>query len=139
MSLTQDIKDYALDIGFSKVGITHADGFPEYAEVLKERYDSYVWYIESPRQPMVGAVPRNIMPSAKSVVSVAYDYSKESFPEKLVGKIGRIYQGRCYNAPEHRINGARFRLMQDFLAKNGCELGQGVVLPERLTADWRGG
>jgi epoxyqueuosine reductase len=134
MSLTQDIKDYGLDIGYSKVGITHADGFPHYAEELKSRYDSYVWYIESPRRPLVGAVPRNIMPSAKSVVSVAYDYSKESFPEKLVGKIGRIYQGRCYNAPEHRINGARFRLMQDFLAKNGCELGQGVVLPERLTA-----
>ena len=134
MSLTEDIKDYALDIGYSKVGITTAEGFPDYVEEVKSRYDSYVWYIESPRKPLVGAEPRNIMPSAKSVVSVAYDYSKESFPETLVGKIGRIYLGRCYNAPEHRINGARFRLMQDFLTKNGCEVGQGIFLPERLTA-----
>ena len=37
MSLTQDIKEYALDLGCSRVGITTADGFPEYIEDLQSR------------------------------------------------------------------------------------------------------
>jgi epoxyqueuosine reductase len=74
------------------------------------------------------------MPSAKSIITVVYDYSKESFPESLVGKIGRLYLSRSYNAPEHRINGARHRLMREFLERNGCQVGQGICVPERLTA-----
>ena len=58
MSLTDDIKDYALDLGYAKVGITGADGFPDYAAELKSRYDMYSWYIDSPRQPILGAMPK---------------------------------------------------------------------------------
>lgn len=134
MSLTQDIRDFALDLGYSGVGITPADGFPKYIEDLKSRYDMYVWYIEGPRQPIVGATPRNIMPSAKSIVSLVYDYSNKSFPENLLGKIGRLYLARCYNAPEYRINGIRPQLMREFLKRNGCQIGQSIVIPERLTA-----
>ncbi|HUL36116.1 MAG TPA: 4Fe-4S double cluster binding domain-containing protein, partial [Thermodesulfobacteriota bacterium] len=134
MSLTQDIRDFALDLGYSGVGITPADGFPTYIEDLKSRYDMYVWYIEGPRQPILGANPRNIMPSAKSIVSLVYDYSKKSFPQNLLGKIGRLYLARCYNAPEYRINGARPQLMREFLKKNGCQIGQNIFVPERLTA-----
>jgi epoxyqueuosine reductase len=134
MSLTQDIKDFALDLGYSRVGITPADGFPNYIEELKSRYDMYVWYIEGPRQPILGASPRNIMPQAKSIVSLVYDYSNKSFPENLLGKIGRLYLARCYNAPEYRINGVRAQLMREFLKKNGCQIGQNIFGPERLTA-----
>ena len=35
MSLTNDIKDYALDLGYSRAGITSAAGFPDYAEELQ--------------------------------------------------------------------------------------------------------
>ena len=134
MSLTEDIKDYALDLGYSKAGITSADGFPDYAAELQSKYDMYSWYIDSSRQPVLGAIPRNIMPSAKSIVSLIYDYAGRSFPENLTGKIGRLYQARCYNAPEQRINGARFRLMREFLEKAGCHVGKGIFIPERLTA-----
>jgi epoxyqueuosine reductase len=134
MSLTQDIKDYALDIGYSKAGITGAEGFPEYAAEIQARYAMYSWYIDSSRRPVVGAIPPKIMPSAKSIVSLVYDYAGRSFPEQLTGKIGRLYQARCYNAPEERINGARFRLMREFLEKAGCHVGRGIVIPERLTA-----
>ena len=34
MSLTDDIKDYALDLGYSRAGITGAAGFPDYAAEL---------------------------------------------------------------------------------------------------------
>jgi epoxyqueuosine reductase len=74
------------------------------------------------------------MPSARSIISMAWDYSQKAFPESLLGKIGRIYQARCYNAPPHRINGARFQLMLDFLGKMGCEIGKGILVPERRAA-----
>ena len=134
MSLSEDIKDFGLDLGYSKVGITTADSFPSYIAELKARSEMYAWYIEGSFQPIKGADPKSIMPSAKSIVAVVYDGSKESFPEKLVGKIGRLYQARCYLTPRHRINGARRQLMREFLEKNGCEVAQRLVLPERLAA-----
>ena len=134
MSLSEDIKDFGLDLGYSKVGITNADSFPSYIAELKARSEMYAWYIEGSFQPIKGADPKSIMPSAKSIVAVVYDGSKESFPEKLVGKIGRLYQARCYLTPRHRINGARRQLMREFLEKNGCEVAQRLVLPERLAA-----
>ncbi len=76
------------------------------------------------------------MPSAKSIISIVYDYHKEAFPGNLIGKIGRLYQARCYLSPEHRINGARRNLMKQFLEKYGCELitAPQIQIPERLAA-----
>jgi epoxyqueuosine reductase len=133
VSLTQDIKEYALDLGYSEVGITTAEGFPGYIEDLKFRHQMYTWYLEGPRQPLKGAQPKEAMPSAKSIISLVYDYHKESFPVSLLGKIARLYQARCYAAPEHRIHGARRKLMLDFLKKNGLEVAP-ITVPERLTA-----
>lgn len=134
MSLTQDIKDFGLDLGYSGVGITNADGFPDYIRDLKSRYEMYGFYIEGPRKPFEAAYPKSFMPSAKSIIALVYDFSKKSFPEKLVGKIGRLYQSRCSNAPEHRIHGARYRLMREFLKRNGCQVADRIFIPERLTA-----
>jgi epoxyqueuosine reductase len=134
MSLSEDIKDFGLDLGYSKVGITTADGFPDYIAELNSRRDMYAWYIEGAFQPLTGADPKSVMPSAKSIIVVAYDAFKESFPEKLVGKIGRFYQSRCYLTPRHRINGARRHLMREFLEKSGCQVAQRLVVPERLSA-----
>lgn len=106
MSLSEDIKDFALDLGYSKVGITTADGFPDYIAELNSRRDMYQWYVESTFQPVAGANPTKVMPSAKSIIAVIYNVSRESFPGKLVGKIGRHYQARCYLTPRHRIHRA---------------------------------
>ncbi len=54
--------------------------------------------------------------------------------KKFAGKIGRLYQSRCYLAPRYRINGARRQLMHEVLEKNGCEVAQRLVVPERLAA-----
>ena len=104
MSLSEDIKDFALDLGYSRVGVTTAEPFPGYIAELRARQDMYAFYVNRPTQPLKGAEPKSVMPSAKSIVMVVFDAFKESFPEKLVGKIGRIYQARCYLAPSHRIN-----------------------------------
>lgn len=134
MSLTEDIKDFALDLGYSRVGITTAEAFPQYVAELQSRHQMYDWFIEGPLQPLRGADPKSVMPSAKSIIVVVLDASKEAYPEKLVGKIGRLYQARCYLAPRHRLNGARRQLLREFLEKNGCQVASQLTVPERLSA-----
>ena len=134
MSLTQDIKDFALDLGYSRVGITSAAPFPGYIAELEAREEMYDFYVNTPNQPLKGAEPESVMPTAKSIIMVVFDAFKESFPEKLVGRVGRIYQARCYIPPSHRINGARNRLMRDFLENNGCRVDYDIRVPERLAA-----
>lgn len=134
MSFTEMIKEAGLDLGFSKVGITSADDFPEYIDNLNSRSEMYAFYMEDPRKPLIGARPRSLMPSARSIISLAYDFSYIAYPEKLVGKIGRIYQARCYNPPADRLNGARIRLFKEFLRRQGCEVGEGIIVPDRLAA-----
>jgi epoxyqueuosine reductase len=134
MSLSDDMKNFALDLGYSKAGITSADPFPEYTAALKSRHQMYSWFIDGPRQLMKGAEPGAIMPEAKSIVVAVHDYFKTSFPEELVGRIGRLYQARAYGAPIHRLNGARRQLMKEFLEKNGCKVLADPIIPARLSA-----
>ena len=134
MSLSQDIKEFALDIGYSRVGITTAESFKDHIAEVGSRGARYDFYSADPRNFLAGAEPQKIMPTAKSIICVAWDYAQKAFPPSLLGIVGRIYQARCYNAPPHRINGARMRLMADFLEKAGCRLGQGFFVPERRAA-----
>ncbi len=134
MSVTSDIKDFALDLGYAKVGITSADDFSDHVDEVGSRGEVYDFFLADPRQLLKGARPKEIMPSAGSIISLAWDYAEKAFPESLVGKVGRIYQARCYSAPPHRINGARYQLMLDFLTKTGCEIGRGILIPERRAA-----
>jgi len=134
MSLSEDIKDFALDLGYSRVGITTADAFPDYIVELESRRDMYSFFIEGDLEPIKGADPRSVMPSAKSIVVAVYDAFKESFPEKLVGKIGRIYLARCYLTPHNRINGARRQLMREFLEKSVGQVAHQLNVPDRLSA-----
>ena len=91
MSLTTQIKEFAFDLGYSKVGIIPADSFPEYIADLTKRHEMYSFYIKSPSRPLVGADPRSVMPSAKSIITTVYDYSQKNFPKELTDKIGRVY------------------------------------------------
>jgi epoxyqueuosine reductase len=135
MSITQDIKEFALDLGFSRVGITTAEPFEPYAKAMAERSDMYAFYIGSPRQPLLNADPGKAFPAARSIISVAYDYTREAFPKSLLAMVARIYLARCYFTPEHRINGARHELMNAFLERQGCTVSRGVSwLPERSAA-----
>jgi len=66
MSLTEDIEDFALDLGYSRLGITTADSFPTYIAELESRRHMYDWYITGGYQPISATDPGSIMPSAKS-------------------------------------------------------------------------
>ena len=134
MSISNEIKNFALDIGYSRVGITTADDFSDHIEEVHSRGKIYDFYVEDTRNFLHGAQPMKSMPEAKSIISMVWDYSQKAFPKSLLGKIGRIYQARCYNAPYNRINGARYKLMLDFLEKMGCQIGRGIFIPERRAA-----
>ncbi len=134
MSLAEDIKAYALDIGYTHVGIAPADDFSGHATEIASRGDLYDFYIQDPRQFMEGALPQRKVPWAKSIICLVWDYAQKAFPERLLGKIGRIYQARCYGPPPQRINGARYQLMLQFVEKLGCRIAHNVILPERRAA-----
>ncbi|MDR3599682.1 MAG: 4Fe-4S double cluster binding domain-containing protein [Desulfosporosinus sp.] len=134
MSLTAQIKEYALNIGYSKIGIIPAEDFPEYVDDLTKRNDMYGFYVNSPSRPLAVADLKSLMPTAKSIITTVYDYAQKNFPKELTNKIGKVYQARSYDPPPEYINGARSELMRAFLRKVGCEVGEKIVLPERLVA-----
>ncbi|MDO8671732.1 MAG: HEAT repeat domain-containing protein [Dehalococcoidia bacterium] len=138
MSLTDDIKDYALDLGYFAVGVTTADPFPEYAKELETRYEMYRWAIDTGYRIGRCVDPKNFLPNAKSIVVTVYDYAQQGFPPELVGKIGRMYLSRSFLPPSGHIGRVRVQLMHEFLEKNGCSVGprRGVIsgVPERAAA-----
>jgi len=136
MALTRDIKDFALDLGYHEVGVTTAAPFPLVAEALESRRDAYRPFVDGVLHMLDGATPSGVMPTARSIISVAYDYAREGFPEALIGKVGRAYQSRSYVAPRHRIHGARKHLLREFLESRGMEvmLAPKLNVAERMAA-----
>lgn len=134
MTLTERIKEYALDLGYAKVGVTTADPFEEYLAIMEKRKDDYDFFVHDPRNPLRSARPREAWPEAKSIIALVWDYSRTDFPEALLGRVGRVYQARCYRPPADRINGARFDLFTKFLEDNGCQVRTDILLPERWAA-----
>jgi len=138
MSLTEDIKSYALDLGYSHVGITTAEPFPMYAQALEERSQDYDWAIGSGLRLERTVNPQERLPDARSIIVAVYDYFREHFPENLVGKVGRLYQSRSYIEPPTRLGGARVQMMRHFLESRGMQVGRWFMIssgvPDRLAA-----
>lgn len=133
MSLSDNIRDYALSAGYDRVGFTTADSFPLYEQVLNERQTMYDWAIEGSLQIRKSVNPKNILPEARSIVVAVYDFLKHSYPGELVNKVGRIYQSTG-SIPPMAIQRARYRLVRDYLEKNGCMVGRSKIdVPARLT------
>ena len=134
MTLTEKIKLKAMELGFADIGICPADEFTDYINVLKERSDYYDFYISRPMDPLKGASPRSVDPSARSVISLAWDFSNISFPENLTRIMGRAYMARCYAPPKDSVNGAMLHLFKKFLQENGCNVLKGIWIPDRAAA-----
>jgi len=132
VSLSSDLKEYALGLGYDRVGFTTADKFALYEEELLKREDMYSWATGRDWGLVVGADPRNVLPEARSVVVTVLDYFKHSYPREMIGKVGRAYQS-LGGRPPIPIHRARHRLLRDFLEKQGCKVGKPVFdLPARM-------
>lgn len=130
MSLTQEIREYALNVGYSAVGFTSVHGFAGYSEEVAARGERYSFFPVAQKAQTLA----QDAPGAQSVIVLAWDYAQNAFPESLVGKVGRIYQARCYAPPKHYQAAARLRLVQSFLEEKGCTLYPKVFVPERWAA-----
>lgn len=100
-TLTQKIKDKALEIGFHKIGIVPARELaaegPRFLEWLGRGYHGNMAWLE--REPEKRTDPRRIFPDARSVIVVALNYYTPNehahAPEK--GKISRYAWGDDYH------------------------------------------
>jgi epoxyqueuosine reductase len=134
MSLTQDIKEFGLDLGYNRVGITTADPFPEYAGRLQERGESYAWFLPDETRLANRLDPRHVWPEAKSIIVLVLDYFRTSFPPVFDGKVARLYTSGIYLSQKHRLNGARRQLFLDFLTQNKVQINPRATVPDRLAA-----
>jgi Domain of unknown function (DUF1730). len=91
-----EIREYALSIGFDVVGFTGADVF-DIADVLKERGEKgYLSGLEK------GGIeeridPRKVLPEARSIISVGIYYGGTKRSEKNKGMISQSGRGRDYH------------------------------------------
>jgi len=97
-SLTQRIKQLALEAGFTKAGITSAEPFDEAASRLNEwvrrGMHGLMGYMERGHEKRRDV--REIMPSAKSILSLALNYyHPQDTPEDV--KISRYARGDDYH------------------------------------------
>jgi len=132
--LTRQIKDYALEIGYSKVGITTADDFTQFADILTARGDAYDFWTHGPLKPLENAHIREAQPFARSIIVLIYDFARTSFPPELCALMGRVYQSRSYFSPPTNINGARLELMKQFLADKNVRSDNNLWIPQRWAA-----
>lgn len=131
--MEQNIKEYALEIGFDAVGFTTAEPFPQLTEALEERKEGYGWISDGLLQLAHVADPHYVLPNARSIVVLLYDYYKQAYPEQLLGRIGKAYQSRLYPGKK-RLFGSRIRLIREYLQELGMEVGFRPAMPERQAA-----
>ena len=111
-TLAQDVKDAAAEAGFDVVGIASADVFRERGETAKERVseglmDGLPWFTEERVER--GADPANMLPGARSIISLALSHHHEGDAEapdaKPRGRIARYAWGEDY----HRVFARKVR------------------------------
>lgn len=127
----QDIKEFGYRLGYSKVGITSAEGFPDYVEEVLSRGDTFDIFAFTTTNPLKDAMPKTKMPDAKSIIVLVWDYYQYEYPEALKKMIGKAYLGRCYGPQPGSIAYASLQLMKDYLAENGCKVDSSIGLPAR--------
>jgi len=100
-TLTEQIKTKALEVGFSKVGIAKAETLTEDGKRLEEwlhrGYQASMGWMEENVEKRFD--PREIIPGARSVISVAANYytGAEHHPKEHEGKISRYAWGDDYH------------------------------------------
>lgn len=128
MTIEEKIKNYASDLGFCKVGITTVDDFPRAAEETRRRaYPKPLL-----EQVVAGTHPRGIVPEARSIIVLAYDYSHIAFPAKLARHIGHAYLSRTFIPQPGSPARDRLDAFEAFLEQEGIPF-----VPDRVQVNIR--
>ena len=106
----ETLQDLARELGFDRVGVTSAEPFEQAEAVALERVrtglmDGLPWYHEA--RVRRGASPSDILPGARSVISVAMSYyaDDERPPARnpaMRGRVARYARGRDYHGVMQR-------------------------------------
>lgn len=138
MDLTEKIKQKGLELGFSHVGITTADNFPEYEAEIRSREDYAMW-TDDDRSKYPGrsylsmaAQPKKFYPQGKSIICATYGYGSYLYPEELTKYVARAYLSRSYVPLDDMQAGIRLREFKRYIKSLGIEMYEGEhELPQR--------
>jgi len=135
MNLTQEIKAYALQLGFCKVGVTDMAPFPKVMEAAEERGHYDLWMARLSQ----GQNPRQIRPEGKSLVILALDQTRYRAPESLKKLVGQLYVTRSHNPPAGTPVHTMLQMFEKFLTEKGIGfLSEQSCIPMRLAAERAG-
>ncbi|MCK9408024.1 MAG: tRNA epoxyqueuosine(34) reductase QueG [Bacteriovoracaceae bacterium] len=101
MTLTEEVKSKAFELGFHKVGIAHAERLNDESirleDWLRRDYHASMQWIKKNVEKRID--PRLIVPGARSVISLAVNYytPTQHSPTKDEGKISRYAWGDDYH------------------------------------------
>ncbi len=129
--LAQTIKKLAAQAGYDDCGITTAEPFTKFAEVLLERMERFP-ELRSKYEPMLKRSDPGLKnPWARSIVVCIRSYGKYQEPQELIGLIGRnyLFDRRVKASPEANISKVFGATMKDL----GLRIRKGG-LPDRWAA-----
>lgn len=112
---TENIRKFALGIGFDLVGFTPADPLPQHEQALRAwlsaGYAGEMAYMA--RDPSRRANPKQTLPEAKTIICLALNYYPGDHPEKRLpaGRVSRYAWGRDY----HQIIEEKLDLLEAYL------------------------
>ena len=133
--LTKKIKMKALELGFSKVGVTTADDFTEHEQELISRpdYAPFVNLQETGRL-IDGCRPRKFYPEGKSIICTVYGFGNILYPEELTPYVGRTYLSRSYLPSPESACGIRENAFKAYIKSLSISLYEGdIELPMRMS------
>lgn len=137
--LTRMIKRKALELGFSKVGVTTAEDFLDYEKELLSRQDYEMWTgTDRSKYPhraylRMAAHPQTYYPDGKSIICAVYGFDQYLFPEELTPYVGRAYLSRSYIPQKHSASGLRVAEFNSYIKSLGIDLYEGQYgLPQRM-------
>lgn len=128
----EDIRTYALSLGFEDTGFTGPEPFEEQKQILKDRMEGYAWAMEMGLDMIGGTDPATILPGAASIIVLMETYFREGFPPGM-----ERYFGRCYLDDDRVIKdrlAKRVKAFRSFLRDNGIDSKVPFNLPHRLAA-----
>jgi len=124
----EQIKNYALSIGYSKVGVAPVESLQGFEDEIFSRGMEFDMFAKMLTRPIEKKVP-----DAKSIIVLVWDCFQYDYPKELQEMIGKFYLSRCFLAPQGYISNARLKLMTDFLQEGGFSLD---ASPFTLPARW---
>ncbi|GAB6192184.1 epoxyqueuosine reductase [Desulfocastanea catecholica] len=132
--LTKKLKMKALELGFSKVGITTTDAFADHALELSTRPDYAPWVNKPETGRLIdGCCPKEFYPESKSIICSTYGFGDMLYPEELTPYVGRTYLSRSYSPLEGSSCGIRENAFKEYIKSLGISLYEGnVELPKRM-------